>query len=1080
MPSKTKKHSKTPSRQPNSDPSASPRTPSLTPTLDSEVSYEDFQSILEEASIRYPTLIGKSAVIGRVTNVETESRGCKIWLSESSMLASSFAPGSTVSVCLPSSDKRFSNSPLSSVAEEWAQQFGLDTLGQTTDEVGNYFALATVFPSCKVLKNGVRLSSNLAHTMGCPASGRAVFVYAVQNQFLNGQVNGSYELHNREVKHISMRTCKELHLELVPFKCGVKLNRDIFSKMNSSVEKIRDRLENEVVSSPKTPLSMPKFSSPSISQLISPIYEDSMSSSLNLNGSGVDLFDIKEVLRDESAKKILQTCAASWLYSRNLLCGNLVAIPIMSEHFVFLVVGANKMPAEDTNEDLSNERSNSMHPLASELVNNWSDAFVINHETKVYLYSSSNSASESFQKRSFPCVQIESENVKAHTEHNISKLGGLSKEYTILKDIIVSSSAKDGLSRFGLRPTKGVLLHGPPGTGKTSLAQLCAHDIGVNLFTVNGPEVVSQNYGESEQALHGVFDSASQAAPAVVFIDELDAIAPARKDGGEELSQRMVATLLNLIDGVSRIDGLLVIAATNRPDSIEPALRRPGRLDREIEIGVSSPVQRLEILHTLLNDTEHSLSDLQVQHLAMATHGFVGADLAALCNEAALVCLRRYSKFKTSCDVLHSSGTFTANEGRSDVIVEVSGYSSNHRDNSGNCSDSASSYPSMVPISSEMLPSFQVRGTVSQTADNCQNGVTSSSEGTFVLGEECTLKVTFEDLEKARMKVRPSAMREVILEVPKVKWEDVGGQKEVKTQLMEAVEWPQKHQEAFKRIGTRPPTGILMFGPPGCSKTLMARAVASEAGLNFLAVKGPELFSKWVGESEKAVRTLFAKARANAPSIIFFDEIDGLAVIRGKESDGVSVSDRVMSQLLVELDGLHQRVNVTVIAATNRPDKIDPALLRPGRFDRLLYVGPPNETDREQIFRIHLRKIPCNSDVSTRDLACLTEGCTGADISLICREAAISALEENLDSSEITMQHLRTASRQVQPSDIQSYKELSTKFQRFVQSSATEDRSGYQKCSSRSAWIWTLIKSITLFLRRFQTGLSQSKSPPSR
>ncbi|KAK3170506.1 hypothetical protein Dsin_032986 [Dipteronia sinensis] len=313
-----------------------------------------------------------------------------------------------------------------------------------------------------------------------------------------------------------MHTCKELHLELVPFKCGINLNYDIFSTMNSFVDKSRGRLGNEIVSSPKTPLSIRNFTSPSISQLVSPIYEDSKSSFLDLNSSDVDSFDINEELRDESTKTLLQTCAASWLYSRNLLCGNLVAIPIMSKTFVFLVIGANKMPADDTNEYLTNERSKSMHPLSSELVNHGSDAFVINRETKVYLSSSSNSASDSFQKRSFPCVQIDSENVKAHTKHNISKLGGLSKKYAILKDIIVSSSMKDSLSSFGLRPVKGVLLHGPPGTGKTSLAQLCGHYIGVNLFIVNRPEIVSQNYGEREQALHGVFDSARQAAPAVV------------------------------------------------------------------------------------------------------------------------------------------------------------------------------------------------------------------------------------------------------------------------------------------------------------------------------------------------------------------------------------------------------------------------------------------------------------------------------------------------------------------------------------------------------------------------------------
>ncbi|KAF2291020.1 hypothetical protein GH714_018469 [Hevea brasiliensis] len=320
-----------------------------------------------------------------------------------------------------------------------------------------------------------------------------------------------------------------------------------------------------------------------------------------------------------------------------------------------------------------------------------------------------------------------------------------------------------------------------------------------------------------------------------------------------------------------RTDGLLVIAATNRPDSVEPALRRPGRLDREIEIGVPSPKQRLDILNTLLTQMEHSLSEMQVQNLAMATHGFVGADLASLCNEAALVCLRR-------CKV----------------------------------------------------------------------------------------------------------QKVVILEIPKVNWEDVGGQREVKAQLMEAVEWPRRHQDAF-----------------------------------LLIVKGPELFSKWVGESEKAVKSLFTKARANAPSIIFFDEIDGLAVIRGKEN-GVSVSDRVMTQLLVEMDG---------------------------RFDRLLYVGPSNETDREDIFRIHLRKIPCSSDISIKELAHLTEGCTGADISFICREAAIAAIEECVDASEVTMQHLKTAITQVQPSQVQSYEDLSAKFQRLVHSNHGHDELQMQDSS---------------------------------
>ncbi|KAF2620167.1 hypothetical protein F2Q68_00041637, partial [Brassica cretica] len=357
---------------------------------------------------------------------------------------------------------------------------------------------------------------------------------------------------------------------------------------------------------------------------------------------------------------------------------------------------------------------------------------------------------------------------------------------------------------------------------------------------------------------------------------------------------------------------------------------------------------------------------------------------------------------------------------------------SNMADVSSDSSDSASSCLTVSPSTSAARH-------VSVMADNFVNSGNSCSEQMLSREGEHALSVGYEDFEKAKIKIRPSAMREVILEVPKVNWEDVGGQKEVKNQLMEAVEWPQKHQDAFKRIGTRPPSGILMFGPPGCSKTLMARAVASEAGLNFLAVKGPELFSKWVGESEKAVRSLFAKARANAPSIIFFDEIDSLASIRGKENDGVSVSDRVMSQLLVELDGLHQRVGVTVIAATNRPDKIDSALLRPGRFDRLLYVGPPDEADREAILKIHLRKIPCSSDICLKELASVTKGYTGADISLICREAAIASLEESLEAEEISMRHLKAAISQVEPTDIQSYKALSEKFQRLVHTDPQRD-----------------------------------------
>ncbi len=517
-------------------------------------------------------------------------------------------------------------------------------------------------------------------------------------------------------------------------------------------------------------------------------------------------------------------------------------------------------------------------------------------------------------------------------------IGGLHEAIQKIREMVeLPLKHPELFKRLGIDPPKGVLLYGPPGCGKTLLAKAVANETDAHFISINGPEIMSKFYGESEQRLREVFEEAKQHAPSIIFIDEIDAIAPKREEVTGEVEKRVVAQLLALMDGLEARGDVIVIGATNRPNALDPALRRPGRFDREIEIGVPDKQGRYEIL--LIHTRNMPLaSDVDLKKLAEITHGFVGADLAALCREAAMKALRRYLP--------------------------------------------------QIDLQQERIPEEVLE----------------------------KLQVTMRDFMEAFKEITPSAMREVYIETPNVRWSDIGNLEEAKRELREAVEWPIKYPDAFKRMGIRPPRGILLFGPPGCGKTLLARAVATESEANFISVKGPELLSKWVGESEKAVREIFRKARMAAPAIIFLDEIDAIAPMRGLGYGDSRVTERVISQLLTEMDGLITLENVVVIGATNRPDILDPALLRPGRFDRLIYIPPPDYKARIEILRIHTRSMPLSDDVSLEEIARLTEGYSGSDLEAVCREAAMAALREDISAKYVTRRHFEYALRKIRPS----------------------------------------------------------------
>ncbi|WP_054858036.1 CDC48 family AAA ATPase [Vulcanisaeta sp. JCM 16159] len=536
---------------------------------------------------------------------------------------------------------------------------------------------------------------------------------------------------------------------------------------------------------------------------------------------------------------------------------------------------------------------------------------------------------------------------------------------------------------LGIEPPKGVLLIGPPGTGKTLLAKAVASEANAYFISINGPEIMSKYYGESEAKLREIFEEAKKNAPAIIFIDEIDAIAPKREEVTGEVEKRVVAQLLTLMDGLQERGQVIVIGATNRPEAVDPALRRPGRFDREIYISMPDKNARKEILqvHTrnvplcTEDDVKEKICEandiVNIDEIAEMTHGYTGADLAALVKEAAMIRLREAI----------------------DVTKEID-------------------------LDQPQIPPEQLT----------------------------RIRIRMRDFLEAMKYIQPTVLREVIVEVPEIHWDDIGGYDHVKQELKEMVEWPLKYPRYFEELGVDPPKGILLFGPPGTGKTLLAKAVATESNANFIAVRGPEILSKWFGESERAIREIFKKARMAAPCVIFFDEIDAIAPARGLRVDS-GATDRIVNQLLAEMDGIAPLKNVVVIAATNRADIIDPALLRPGRFDRIVYVPPPDEDARFEILKVHIRGLKLADDIKDgnykylKDLARRTEGYTGADLAALVREAAMLALRETIKSNTsqvkpVGIEHFEEALKVVPPSlakqDIARFEEMARNLRRAL------------------------------------------------